>query len=162
MTRQFYNSRKGLAAVEFAFIAPILAMMLGGIADFGLLINGQSQLANGVAQGVQYALFKGPSLTVATLKTVVSAGAGNAGLSPSVSVSVTGPACYCTSSTPVSLVTPSTAMTGTYTCSGTCTGGVTPGIYLTINATFSYVPLMPYYSTLATTTVTETTTVRLL
>jgi Flp pilus assembly protein TadG len=154
--------RRGVAAVEFAIICPVLLSFAGGLVDFGLAMAGRSQLANGLAQGVQYALDIGPSVTAASIQSMVQAGAARAGLSPTVTVQVTGPACYCTSGSPVALVTPSTPLSGTYTCTGTCASGATPGAYAIISATFTYTPLLPFYSRLSSTTVKEAVTVRLL
>jgi Flp pilus assembly protein TadG len=154
--------RRGVAAVEFALIAPVLLMVLAGITDFGLVEFGKSQLANGLAQGVQYALLQGASVTAANITTVVQAGASRAGLAPAVTVTVTGPACYCVSGTPAALVTPSTALSASYTCTGTCPSPeVAPGVFVTIAATFVYAPVMPLYSQLASPTVHETAIARL-
>jgi Flp pilus assembly protein TadG len=156
------HDERGIAAVEFALVAPVLLMILGGIADFGLLMVGKSQLSDAVGQGIQYALASGPSVAGATVRNLIQAAAPLAGLVPTVTATVTGPACYCTSGTPVALVTPSTALTGSYTCTGTCAGsGVAPGAYIIVTATYSYQPIMPFYSNLSTTTVSETATARL-
>jgi Flp pilus assembly protein TadG len=158
-----WSNSDGTAAVEFAIVAPILLMILGGLADFGLYMVGKSQLANALAQGAQYALLQGPSVSGTSIQSMVSNGASRAGVTATVAVSVTGPACYCTSGEPVALVTPSTALTASYTCTGTCSGtGAALGAYVIITATYSYQPLMPLYSQLVNATVTETATIRLL
>src|SRR6185369_4201840 len=98
MNRHFHSwavDRRGIAAVEFAIIAPVLLMLLGGVTDFGLVVAGKSQLANGLAQGAQYALLQGPGVTAATVKTVVQNGSTRSGLTATVTATVTGPACYC-------------------------------------------------------------------
>jgi Flp pilus assembly protein TadG len=161
------GDRRGIAAVEFALVAPALLLMLGGVADFGLMLLGKGQLANGVAQGVQYALMQGPSVVGAgsattTVQSVVKSAAARSGVTGTVTVNVTGPACYCVSGQPAALQTPSWALSGTSTCTGTCTAPATgPGAFLTITASYAYQPLMPLYSELANTTVSETVTVRL-
>jgi len=140
----------------------VLLMLLGGVTDFGLVKFGKSQLANGLAQAVQYALLQGAGVSVANIKAMVQAGAIRAGLAPVVTVTVTGPACYCVKGEPAILVTPSTALSGTNTCTGTCPSPeVAPGAFVIIAASFVYVPLMPFYSRMANTTVAETVTVRL-
>ena len=63
--RTWIKDRQGVAAIEFAIVAPVLLMMLAGITDFGLIRTGKSQMANGVAQGIEYALLQGPSVTAA-------------------------------------------------------------------------------------------------
>jgi Flp pilus assembly protein TadG len=153
---------RGVAAIEFAIIAPLLLIMFGGITDFGLLTAGQSQLANAVAQGAQYALSQGPSVTAASVQTVVSAGAARSGLKATVTVVASTPACYCVTGEPAALVTPSTALTGSNTCTGTCpTPQAAPGAFMTITASYVYQSLMPLYSHLANPTVSQAVTVRL-
>jgi len=165
MTRpdpSWFTDRRGVAAIEFALIAPVLLLFLGGIVDFGLLTVGQSQLANGVAQAAQYALLQGPSVTAANVQAMVKSGSLRAGLNATVTPVISGPACYCVKGEPAALVTPSTPLTGTFTCTGTCpTPEAAPGAFLTITASFIYQPLMPFYSKLASTTVPESATVRL-
>ena len=157
--------QRGVAALEFAIIAPMLLFFLGGIVDFGLVTAGQSQLANGLAQGVQYALQQGPSVTKANIQSMVQNGAIRAGLTPAVTVTFSptiGPACYCVTNAPATLVTPYATMSGTFTCTGTCPAPeVAPGVFVTISASFVYQPLMPFYSQLANTAVSESVTVRL-
>jgi Flp pilus assembly protein TadG len=153
--------RRGVAAVEFAIIAPVLLLLLGGIVDFGLMMIGRSQLANGVAQGVQYALLIGPSVSSSTVNTMVKAGAARAGITATLSVQVTGPACYCVSGTPAALGTTSTAMSARYTCTNTCANSTTPGVFMIIAASYTYAPLMPLYSELSNSTISQSVTVRL-
>jgi Flp pilus assembly protein TadG len=156
------DDRRGLAAIEFAIVAPMLLLLLGGITDFGLLMAGKSKLANGVAQGADYAMLQGPSVTNANVKAMVQAGALRSGLTPTVTVVVTGPACYCVAGFPAALVTPSAALSPSFTCTGTCPGQeAAPGAFVVITATYLYPALMPFYSQIANKTVTEAVTVRL-
>jgi hypothetical protein len=74
-----------------------------------------------------------------------------------VSVTVTGPACYCVSGSPASLVY-STTYSGT--CPGTCTNS-SPGLFVQISATYTYSPVMPFYQRFASTTLTENAVIRL-
>jgi Flp pilus assembly protein TadG len=162
------GDRRGIAAVEFALIAPTLLLLLGGVADFGLLMVGNGQLANGIAQGVHYALLTGPSVVgtgsgTATVQSVVKSAAALSGVKPAVTVTVTGPACYCVSPTsPATLTSAPSRLSGSYTCAGSCPSqAAAPGAFLIITASYAYQPLMPLYSKLANTTVSETVTVRL-
>jgi Flp pilus assembly protein TadG len=158
----FIDDRSGLAAVEFALISPVLLLLLGGVIDFGLMMSGRSQLANGIAQGVQYALLKGASVSSATITNIVQAGSSRSGVRPAVSVNVTGPACYCISGQPAVLSAGPAALSATYACTGSCpVAGVVPQAYVVVTASYTYQPLMPFYSQLANATVTETVTVKL-
>ena len=51
---------QGIAAVELALIAPVLALIIVAIVDFGLAFTRQMTLANGVRAGVQYAMVRRP------------------------------------------------------------------------------------------------------
>jgi Flp pilus assembly protein TadG len=157
--------RRGIAAVEFALIVPVLLLMLGGVADFGLLMVGKGQLANGLAQGAQYALLQGPSVSGTTVQTVVRSAAARSGVTGTVTVNVTGPACYCVTGKPAALTLPSTALSASHTCTGTSltcpSPAAAPGAFLIIKASYAYQPLMPLYSKITTTTVSETVTARL-
>jgi Flp pilus assembly protein TadG len=156
--------RCGVAAVEFAIIAPLLLLLLGGMADFGLLIAGRSQLANGLAQGVQHALQRGPAVSAAAVENIVSEGSLLAGVKSSLNVVVTGPACYCASGSPTSLSPSEPALTENLTCPGTCplaAGTTSPGIYLIIDVTYNFQPLMPLYSRLASPVSRQKVTARL-
>ena len=155
------GDHRGAAAVEFALVAPLLLLLLGGVTDCGLLIAAKSQLANGLAQGVQYALLTGPSVSGTTVQGIVRTGAANAGVRPTVSVTVTGPACYCTSGSPAALSGASTALSGTYTCTSTCPTGASQQAFMIISASFTYTALMPFYSHLASPVVSEAVTVKL-
>jgi Flp pilus assembly protein TadG len=160
--RRWTEDRRGVAAIEFAIVAPVLLMMLAGITDFGLIRAGKSQMANGIAQGLEYAFLQGPSVTAANVISMIQAGAARAGLANTVTVVVIGPACYCVTGFPAALVTPSTALSGTYTCTNTCTApSVASAPFMTVTASYVYQPLLPFYSKLATPKVAETMTVRL-
>lgn len=50
----------GVAAIELALVAPILALIIVAIVDFGLAYARQMTLANGVRAGVQYAMVRRP------------------------------------------------------------------------------------------------------
>ncbi|MEA2741604.1 MAG: hypothetical protein QOH05_4911 [Acetobacteraceae bacterium] len=156
------NDKRGVAAVEFAIVAPLMLIFLGGITDFGLLTASRSQLANGIAQGVQYALLQGPGATATIVSAMVRTGSTRAGLGPAVTVVVSGPACYCVTTTPALLVMPATALSATLTCPGTCPApAAPPGTFVIITASYVYQSLMPYYSQLANPTISQTVTVRL-
>ena len=51
---------RGIAAIELALIAPVLALIIVAIVDFGMAFSRQMTLANGVRAGVQYAMVRRP------------------------------------------------------------------------------------------------------
>ena len=57
---RFRSEETGIAAVELALIAPVLAVIIIAIVDFGMAFTRQMTLANGVRAGVQYAMVRRP------------------------------------------------------------------------------------------------------
>jgi Flp pilus assembly protein TadG len=145
------HARSGVAALEFALICPVLLMFAGGIGDFGLALADQSRMASAVAQGAQYGYLNPLTATAAAIKTLVIAGASL----PGITVTVTTPSYFCvtTTSTPPAL----TAATATTTCPD----GTSAGHYVAISASYLYPALMPAYSMMVNTTLTEAVTVRI-
>jgi hypothetical protein len=72
------RSRRGTAAVEFALVAPLLALLALGLADLGLWLRSWSRL-NRVSAQVADVLTRRDSLDAATLAAVVAAGQAMAG-----------------------------------------------------------------------------------
>lgn len=66
----FASSQDGVAAVEFALIAPVLFIMLLGILDYAMAIFNKMELEAAVRAGAQYALVKDSSS--ADITTVVT------------------------------------------------------------------------------------------
>lgn len=58
-TRRFMNGTHGVAAPELGLIAPILAIMVLGIVDFGVGIYRSMQVNNAAQAGAQYAMING-------------------------------------------------------------------------------------------------------
>ncbi len=158
---KFARARSGMAAVEFALAAPILVAIVAGIGDFALAFCDQTQLADGVAVGVGYAFSQGQSLVGTTTKVstsdVQSKAAGAINLS-GAQISVTPPSLYCVAA---GNGTPPIATLTVAAAGSTCPNGSPPGTFMFVTATYRYVPLMPFYSTVATTNLSETGIVRL-
>ena len=144
------QARRAVAAVEFALVCPVLLMCVGGLADFGLALADRSQLAGAVALGAQYAYLNPSTVTASAIRTLVSAGASLTGMT----VSVTTPAYWCVTAGAPPVLTGATA-------TSTCLDGTSAGSYVTITASYVYPALMPAYSQLANTTLTEAVTVRI-
>lgn len=149
----FLRARRGVAAVEFALVSPLLLMCVGGLADFGLALADKGRLASAVAQGAQYAYLNPTTVTASTIQTIVVASASLSGMTAS-NVSVTGPLFLCVAPT-----TPPQILTATVTT--TCPDGTNAGSYVEITASYVYPTLMPASSQLVNTTLTEAVTARI-
>ncbi len=141
--------RRGVAAVEFALVVPLVLMLFGGATDIGLAVWTRGILANAVSAGAYYAFLTGPSVAPSAITTLVE----NASPLSGVSASATEPDTYCASGSPATLtLTPQ---------SGTCSDGTKPGTYTMISASYSMIPMLPAFTGLGTTKLHEAVTVRL-
>ncbi len=151
ITRLLRHDRRAVAAVEFTLVAPVLLSFIGGMADFGLALAAKGKLIHAVAQGAQYAY-----LNPATTSTNIIAVVKNASYLTGVTATVPKLGYYCiggTTAAPTLVASSSGA-----TCAGDST---TAGYFAQIQANYTYTPIMPFYSLLATTTFTQTITTRL-
>ncbi len=161
---------KGIAAVEFAAVAPLLIFIFGAAADFSMLIWSRTAVGSAVEAGTAYVISTGQqSFTTATigpyLTTVANRVAGaslhGAPLLPSnVTVKYNNATdgsnlgkCYCL---PASGTFPSSASA----CGSSCADGTTAGAFIRVSATFSYTPLSPLDTPFMTTTFSSAAVVR--
>jgi Flp pilus assembly protein TadG len=142
------GTQSGVAAVEFALCAPLMLMMLAGISDLGLAMRSKMLLVIGVDNATTYAILTQGSATSATLKAIVQDASSLTGVSANASAVTYD----CASGTPATLV----AATSTTTCAS----GAVAGQYVTITGSYTYTPLMPGYSFVANTTLSDTATVQ--
>lgn len=153
----FPRHRQAVAAVEFALIAPILAVVLVGAADYGFAEYSRSCLASAVAQGAYYAFLTGPTASAATIKSLVQNASSLTGVSVPQPAAA---ACYCPSGSPATLGSAVSCTQTTCTVNGASTK---PGTYITISASYTLAPWLriPFYRALGDQTITETVTVHL-
>ena len=57
--RDYFKDEAGVAATEFALVAPILILMMVGLLDFGTYVNQQMKLENVSMAAAQYILLGG-------------------------------------------------------------------------------------------------------
>ena len=148
------RGRRATAALEFALATPLLVVILGGAADFGLAQFYRTNLANAVAAGCEYAYLTGSAVTGSNIQTVVT----NtmflpSGAAANLTVTVTGPKGYC--------VTGSGPTMSAATAGSTCSDGSTAGTYILITATYTNHGLMNGFMSSASQSMTESATVRL-
>lgn len=122
---------RGVAAVEFALIAPILISLFGAAVDLGRGIERAIRLETAARAGAQYATLK-PQDGAAILSAVNTALTGVSG----ASISVGGIVCNC----PDANGAPS-GSTDSSVCGNTCATGMAR--YRTITITAPFTPIFP-------------------
>jgi len=115
---------QGVAAIEFALIAPVILVMMIGATDYGLAAINKITLTSAVRSGVQIVL--GGNTNTATIRQAV-VDASSLGLALS-NVS-TAQFCECADGT-------------TLTCGGTCGDGSKTRYFLQITADHLYQPVL--------------------
>ncbi len=87
-----WRSERGIAAVEFALLAPVVSLILMLVVDFGFAFNTQLRLISAAAAGAQYIQKNGASLTSSNFSafatSVTSVVTTVSGLSPAPTVTV--------------------------------------------------------------------------
>ncbi len=128
MLRSFRHT-DGNAAIEAALIAPVLAVMLVGIADFGMAVYRKMQVQHAAQAGAEYAMVHGfDSAAITSAVTGATAFTGVAA-TPAPAQS-----CGCASGTTVTAAA----------CGSTCAGGSAAGTYVTVSSHGAYTTILPY------------------
>jgi len=149
IVRAFRSDRRGGPAVEVALAFPMLLMVLGNLVDYGLMLRRNAELANGVSNAAQYASLKGADVAAATLQSIATSSSWLTGATASANAA----ACYCpTASTRFTLGT-------AVACTTTCTSGQLAQKYVTVTASYPFVPTMPGVTGLGNRTLTAAATV---
>jgi Flp pilus assembly protein TadG len=136
---------RGALSIEFAVIAPTLVLMLIGVLDLGMGIYRKMQVQNAAQAGAAYAVLHG--FTSSSIESAVTS-ATSFGVSASPAPSEF---CGCASSGGVTAAT----------CGSTCSGGSSPGTYVTVSAQGTYTTLLPYPGIPNSYTLSAQSTVRL-
>lgn len=143
-------NESGVALLEFALLAPVLALLCVGTIDLGLAFASQLQLAAAVGEGAQYAFLTGGSVQTTAVQTVVQKATALPGVTATVNYNAN--ACYCPVGTPPTL--------SSQTCGVPCADDTLPGKYLSISAAYTYSPIFPAYGLVANPGLVEKVTVR--
>ena len=123
------NDVRGVAAIELAVIAPVLALMLVGMVDLGIGIYRKMQVQNAVQAGAQFAVLYGFNADLIAKAVLSATPAQGLTASPPPSKS-----CGCPTTTSV---TPAT-------CGSPCSGGSVARTYVKVFAQNTYTTLLPY------------------
>ena len=179
--RGFLGDDRGVAAIEFAFVAPIFCLLLVGAIDLGGALYVQFKLDTAVTAGANFAQVNASSVnstsgqTLATnIATIVESSQGSSWANDTVVVN-DGPtttvssgtattsgtasnanSCYCPSGT-VSSFTWGAATTCGTSC-GSNAGYA--GKFVTITATQTYTPIFSNYGVVKNDTITATSVVQ--
>jgi Flp pilus assembly protein TadG len=118
---------KGNAALEMGIIFPIFVALMLGVSQYGLAIFQFMEVGYAAQVGANYALTNG--FNVANIQTAVT--------SATALASITAPAptqaCFCASTTGLTAAT----------CGSSCVSGETAGVYVTVNSSAVYSPVLP-------------------
>jgi Flp pilus assembly protein TadG len=169
LCRRRFSSRRATAAVEFAVATPMLVVMMGGAADYGLAQCQRSALANAVAAGAGYAYLTGNSVSPGNVASTVTqahitsviqdtfssvpalAAAVTVSYS-SISPGVPSPGWYC--------VTGSAPTVTSSTSGGVCTDGSSAGYYISFKATYTNTGIMNGFMSTSSQPMSEQATVK--
>jgi len=150
---------RATAALEFALASPMLIVLLGGAADYGLAQYNRALLANAVSAGAQYAVLTGTGVTTANITSIIqnTSTLPNAATTvivtySSISPGVPSPGWYCITGT-APTVTSSTS-------GGVCADGSSAGYYISMKATYSFNGLFGGFMSLSSNTMAEQATVK--
>lgn len=144
---RLWTARDGVGAIEFAFVAGILSMLLLGIVDFGMGFWEKMAVGNAARAGAQYAARNGYDST--NIQTVVTSATGLPGVQVSPPPSQ---GCGC----------PDTAAGVTdQICGVACPNGDLPGTYVKVSAQVSYNTIFAWPGIARPMTLASTATVRI-
>ena len=132
--RRFATDRgdgaSGIAAIEFAIVAPTMVLLFVSTADLSLGIYRKMQVQSAAQSGAAYAMLYG--FTQTSISSAVTNATGYSSVSASPQPNEF---CGCPSAT--SGVT-------SITCGSTCPNGASAGTYVTVSAQATYQTILPY------------------
>ena len=126
--RSIRFATSGTAAIEFGIAAPLLLILIAGVAEVGYAAYQAMQVQNAVEAGALYAAKYGWDSS--RISTAVLSATGATGITASPS-----PAQFCGC--------PSVGGIAAVLCTSTCVDGSSPGQYVQINATATRQSLIP-------------------
>ncbi|HEX4158267.1 MAG TPA: TadE/TadG family type IV pilus assembly protein [Rhizomicrobium sp.] len=133
------RSQSGVAAIEFAFLAPILLLIITGVCQFTMVLGNYMTLEHAVGAGARVlAISRGDSTPVSDTQTQIYTSAGNLNTSNiTISYAVNGAACSGDTGCSTALAAGVPAqVTASYPCSLVVMGtNFAPGCTLSVAAT---------------------------
>jgi Flp pilus assembly protein TadG len=141
--------RSGAAAVEFALVTPLMAILLGGVVEIGMSAYQAMQVQSSTEAGILYAIEHGASNITAIGQAVVNA-TGTAGITASPV-----PLAFCGCPGASGVVSQNS------NCTTVCSDGSAPGQYVTVSAALTHHTIMSFLNLPLPATLTASSTVRL-
>jgi Flp pilus assembly protein TadG len=171
LAKLFRKDTRGVAAIEFAFIASAVGVTLLNVSDVAIFLFDKLEMENATQMGVQAAYAACPlnslpaTVNCTGLNTAITAGIQSTSLGTAATL-VTGyptEAYYCVSGGALTSVGPVTSPKPT-DCTAAGSASTKPGDYLEIQVTYTFTPLFNGSLTIASLlpgTITNTAWVRL-
>lgn len=141
-----FRENAGVAALEFALVAPFLCTFILGVVDLGLGFDAQMAVTQAAQAGSYYGLING--FDTSAIQSVVANSTGTSGITSSPSPTQS---CGCPTGTTVT----------TAPCNSTCSNGQAPGTYITVSAQYPYSTILSYPGLSSPMTLRSTSTVRI-
>jgi Flp pilus assembly protein TadG len=149
LLRHVAAADRGVTTIEFAFVAPALALFIIGIIDFGMGLWDQLQVRNAAQAGAVYASINGWDATAAQIQSAVTNATGLSAITASPSPSW---GCGCLNTT---------SGIRAAACGSVCADGSTAAHYVTVSAQAPYSTILPYPGLTSPMTLTATSYARL-
>lgn len=123
------REESGVAAVELALVAIMLAGFITPLVDLGMGTYTKMRVQSAAEAGAQYALVHGYDAP-----TIISVAKNATMLGTSVAVTVPAPSCYC--------ITSNVIAKPAVGCATTCANGSPPGSFVEIDTQYTYTPIL--------------------
>lgn len=144
--RSRFRDSRGVSALEFALVAPVLFTFLLGIVDLGLGFRALMAVTQAAQAGSYYGLLNG--FNASAIQNAVANSTATSGISSTPTPSQS---CGCPTGTSVAPTS----------CGSTCSNGQTPGTYVSVSAQYQYSTILAYPGLSSPLTLNSTSMVRI-
>jgi Flp pilus assembly protein TadG len=124
-----WRETRGNAALEMALVAPMLVLMMIGVADFGMAVFLKMQVQQAAQAGAEYAIVHG--FDAAAITTAATSAVPVSGITATPAPAQS---CGCPSGTTMTAAT----------CGTNCANGLGAGTYVTVSTQGTYATMLAY------------------